>query len=299
MDKMSMLFPSNAPALVITEQPKQRGMRFRYECEGRSAGSIPGENTTQEKKTWPTVQIQNFRGDVMIRVSLVSKDSPPKPHPHSLVGKDCENGICSVRVSPETQMTACFSNLGIQCVKRKEVTEALMERRRLTVDPFKTVVDGDERPNVDIDLNIVRLCFEAFCFTANGRLPLQPVVSNPIFDKKSTSSSLLRICRVDKSFGSCKGGDEVYLLCDKVQKDDISVCFFDLNTGWESYGEFSPTDVHRQVAIVFRTPPYENTHIREATKVMFQLKRSSDGETSDSKDFTYLPLDHAALLLDR
>lgn len=55
-----MLFPSNAPALVITEQPKQRGMRFRYECEGRSAGSIPGENTTQEKKTWPTVQVCNL-----------------------------------------------------------------------------------------------------------------------------------------------------------------------------------------------------------------------------------------------
>lgn len=63
-----------------------------------------------------------------------------------------------------------------------------MERRRLTVDPFKTVVDGDERPNVDIDLNIVRLCFEAFCFTANGRLPLQPVVSNPIFDKSMSTS---------------------------------------------------------------------------------------------------------------
>lgn len=53
-----------------------------------------------------------------------------------------------------------------------------------------------------------------------------------------------------------------------------------------------------QVAIVFRTPPYENTHIREATKVMFQLKRSSDGETSDSKDFTYLPLDHGKSIIN-
>lgn len=64
-------------------------------------------------------QIQNFRGDVMIRVSLVSKDSPPKPHPHSLVGKDCENGICSVRVSPETQMTAwlVFLSWLIECME--------------------------------------------------------------------------------------------------------------------------------------------------------------------------------------
>jgi len=42
--------------LEILEQPKQRGMRFRYECEGRSAGSIPGESTTLEKKSWPSCQ---------------------------------------------------------------------------------------------------------------------------------------------------------------------------------------------------------------------------------------------------
>ena len=41
----------------ILEQPKQRGMRFRYECEGRSAGSIPGENTTIDKRTWPSCQV--------------------------------------------------------------------------------------------------------------------------------------------------------------------------------------------------------------------------------------------------
>lgn len=38
------LTPLNqAPYIEIIEQPKQRGMRFRYKCEGRSAGSIPGE----------------------------------------------------------------------------------------------------------------------------------------------------------------------------------------------------------------------------------------------------------------
>lgn len=42
----------------ITEQPKPRGLRFRYECEGRSAGSIPGENSTAEKKTFPTIKVR-------------------------------------------------------------------------------------------------------------------------------------------------------------------------------------------------------------------------------------------------
>ncbi|XP_078063545.1 uncharacterized protein LOC144489557 [Mustelus asterias] len=51
-----------SPRLVIVEQPKQRGMRFRYECEGRSAGSIPGENTTEQTKTLPTIQVSLHGG---------------------------------------------------------------------------------------------------------------------------------------------------------------------------------------------------------------------------------------------
>ena len=42
----------------ITEQPASKGLRFRYECEGRSAGSIPGVSGTTDKKTYPTIQVQ-------------------------------------------------------------------------------------------------------------------------------------------------------------------------------------------------------------------------------------------------
>jgi len=48
------------PHLVIVEQPKARGLRFRYECEGRSAGAIPGENNTPETRTYPTVKVGVF-----------------------------------------------------------------------------------------------------------------------------------------------------------------------------------------------------------------------------------------------
>ncbi len=41
----------------ITEQPASKGLRFRYECEGRSAGSIPGVSSTSENKTFPTIQV--------------------------------------------------------------------------------------------------------------------------------------------------------------------------------------------------------------------------------------------------
>jgi len=42
----------------ILEQPASKGLRFRYECEGRSAGSIPGANSTNDHKTYPTIQVQ-------------------------------------------------------------------------------------------------------------------------------------------------------------------------------------------------------------------------------------------------
>jgi Rel/ankyrin family protein len=41
----------------IIEQPASKALRFRYECEGRSAGSLPGANSTTENKTYPTIQV--------------------------------------------------------------------------------------------------------------------------------------------------------------------------------------------------------------------------------------------------
>lgn len=56
---MSPTEPAQAsgPYVEIIEQPKQRGMRFRYKCEGRSAGSIPGERSTDTTKTHPTIKV--------------------------------------------------------------------------------------------------------------------------------------------------------------------------------------------------------------------------------------------------
>uniref|UniRef100_A0A670I6K5 RHD domain-containing protein n=1 Tax=Podarcis muralis TaxID=64176 RepID=A0A670I6K5_PODMU len=44
------------PYIEICEQPRQRGMRFRYKCEGRSAGSIPGEHSSDMNRTFPAIQ---------------------------------------------------------------------------------------------------------------------------------------------------------------------------------------------------------------------------------------------------
>nr|ABL63469.1 NF-kappa B [Pinctada fucata] len=276
----------------IMEQPKQRGLRFRYECEGRSAGSIPGESSTNEKKTFPTIKIHNYTGTAVIVVSCVTKDTPYDPHPHNLVGRDCKRGVCTLKVKDTNTIT--FPHLGIQCAKKKDVTDNLRQRKEINVDPYQSGFKHMNKAN-NIDLNVVRLCFQVFLPDDQGKITriVPPVVSHPIHDKKSLNE--LVICRVDRSSGKAKGGDEVFLLCEKINRDDIGVRFYQENSSgdtiWEDYGEFSVNDIHRQYAIVFKTPPYKDTLISQPVEVRMQLKRQNDAETSEAIPFIYMPED--------
>jgi len=45
------------PWVEVTEQPKSTAMRFRYQCEGRSAGTILGVNATIGQKTYPSIKV--------------------------------------------------------------------------------------------------------------------------------------------------------------------------------------------------------------------------------------------------
>ncbi|XP_071457703.1 proto-oncogene c-Rel isoform X4 [Marmota flaviventris] len=261
-------------------------MRFRYKCEGRSAGSIPGEHSTENNRTFPSIQIMNYCGKGKVRITLVTKNDPYKPHPHDLVGKDCRDGYYEAEFGQERR-PLFFQNLGIRCVKKKEVKEAIISRISSGINPFN-VPEQQLLDIEDCDLNVVRLCFQVFLPDELGNLTtaLPPVVSNPIYDNRAPNTAELRICRVNKNCGSVRGGDEIFLLCDKVQKDDIEVRFV-LND-WEAKGNFSQADVHRQVAIVFKTPPYCKA-ITEPVTVKMQLRRPSDQEVSESMDFRYLP----------
>ncbi|GAB5578728.1 nuclear factor NF-kappa-B p100 subunit [Prionailurus iriomotensis] len=310
---------ADGPYLVIVEQPKQRGFRFRYGCEGPSHGGLPGASSEKGRKTYPTVKICNYEGPAKIEVDLVTHSDPPRAHAHSLVGKQCsELGVCAVSVGPK-DMTAQFNNLGVLHVTKKNMMEIMiqkLQRQRLRSRPQgltgmeKEECQGHvyihrteaERRELEqeakelkkvMDLSIVRLRFSAFLRASDGSfsLPLKPVISQPIHDSKSPGASNLKISRMDKTAGSVRGGDEVYLLCDKVQKDDIEVRFYeDDENGWQAFGDFSPTDVHKQYAIVFRTPPYHKMKIERPVTVFLQLKRKRGGDVSDSKQFTYYPL---------
>lgn len=66
------------PYVKILEHPAPKALRFRYECEGRSAGSIPGKNSTADDKRYPTIQVMNYVGRAVVVVSCVTKDPPYK-----------------------------------------------------------------------------------------------------------------------------------------------------------------------------------------------------------------------------
>ncbi|XP_042556508.1 transcription factor RelB [Dipodomys spectabilis] len=289
--------PGPRPHLVITEQPKQRGMRFRYECEGRSAGSILGESSTEASKTLPAIELRDYGGlrEVEVTACLVWKDWPHRVHPHSLVGKDCTDGVCRVRLRPHVSPRHSFNNLGIQCVRKKEIEAAIERKIQLGIDPYNA---GSLKNHQEVDMNVVRICFQASYRDQQGQMRrLDPVLSEPVYDKKSTNTSELRICRINKESGPCTGGEELYLLCDKVQKEDISVVFSTVS--WEGRADFSQADVHRQIAIVFKTPPYEDLEISEPVTVNVFLQRLTDGVCSEPLPFTYLPRDHDSYGVDK
>ncbi|XP_021238885.1 transcription factor RelB homolog, partial [Numida meleagris] len=254
---------------------------------GRGFGGVLGESSTEASKTLPIVELLNCQAipEVQVTACLVWKDWPHRVHPHGLVGKDCSNGLCQVRLQPQANPRHSFSNLGIQCVKKKEIEAAIEKKLQLGIDPFKA---GSLKNHQEVDMNVVRICFQASYRDRSGRTrQLSPVLSEPIFDKKSTNTSELRICRMNKESGPCTGGEELYLLCDKVQKEDIEVRFW--AEGWEAKGSFAAADVHRQVAIVFRTPPFRERALRQPVTVRMELQRPSDRQRSPPLDFRYLP----------
>ena len=231
------------PHLVILEQPASN-MRFRYESDGGSkgAGVMQGANSTAEKRTFPKIQLRGFTGKAFVVVSCVTHDSEnPKAHPHKLVSparggtNNCKNGVCTAQViSPD--MTFEFRHLGIQCMKRNDLKKALEERKSIRVDPYQQGFEHSKNP-AKIDLNAVKLCFQAFLESPEkpGKYAsvIPKVCSETIFNRRNE----LQITDMSSDKASAKGGKKLIILCEKIKKeDDIKVRFFQENTGWEAFG---------------------------------------------------------------
>ncbi|XP_071832735.1 putative transcription factor p65 homolog isoform X2 [Apostichopus japonicus] len=279
------------PCLVITEQPKPKDHRFRYPCEGRTAGALLGEKSSERKKTCPEVKVENLATRALIVGSLVTKEEDAKPHPFKLVGTNCTEGIVKMVVTASSPK-AKFESLGIQCVKKADLKDALLVRKKLQVDPYNNIDQCLEDDMQDLDCKVLRICFQAYLEDPNtGQFtePLTPVLTHNIYNKKDSN---LKIMKMNKREGTAKGGDEVYIFCEKVDKEDIQVVFFEESKEsrpWTDNGLFGSSDVHHQIAIVLRTPPYKCTNIEKEIEVKVRLQRTSDSDVSDPEVFTYIP----------
>ena len=216
------------PYVKILEQPASHKLRFRYKCEGRGAGALQGERSSPEKKTFPKIQIVGYKGPAVVVVSCVTHDSDvPKTHPHNLVSpasvgrEGCKKGVCTIYVNNE-DMTVEFPHLGIQCVRKKDVDQSLKVRKEIRVDPYRAGFRHSESPG-SIDLNAVKLCFQAFLEspTHPGKynVVLPPVSSNIVYDAKAKKE--LQIMDISDISSPVEGGKKIIILCEKVTREDI------------------------------------------------------------------------------
>ena len=186
-------------------------------------------------------------------------------------------------------MTVEFQHLGIQCKRKRDVQAALEERKSIRVDPFNQGFQHANSPS-SIDLNAVRLCFQAFLEDPHcpGKFTtmLPPVCSKPIFDAKAKKE--LQIMDISDNCSPAKGGKKIIILCERVSRDDIKVRFYQDKPQWEAFGIFKPEEVHRQYAISFLTPPYLDACLEEPKKVWVELTKQ-DGSSSEPVEFSFTP----------
>lgn len=309
------------PYLRIVEQPVA-GFRFRYRSEMQGAhGSLSGRKESSKKKTFPTVELVNFDGEAIIRCLLYTADEKPIPHMHQLIAKENSREVLDheIVVSERNGYRAEFKGLGIVHMSKKDLKKELLRKKEIMLmEELKRDDDlsclGDEMlkrvlkekmPQLEkeakieagkIDPNKVKLCFQAFCRGPLGQVfhVCEEIFSDTIQNMKSAETGELKICRMDRVAGCCSGKDEIFILVEKVCKKNIQVRFFELDDQnreiWSDIGLFTEHDVHHQYAIVFRTPPYKTTDIRESVVVKVELLRPKDGAKSEAISFTYKPL---------
>ncbi|PZC78313.1 hypothetical protein B5X24_HaOG202318 [Helicoverpa armigera] len=276
---------ANVPRVEIIEQPA-RYRRFRYPTEVDSAGSIRGQNYTEEHRTYPTIRILGFRGRVIIIVCTLTKDSPGayKVHPACLVGDNCVCHILKQEVDvTEDNCVFEFNNLRIQYVASKNVEHELQLRKKLRIDPFRQGY-GHKRLSKE-DLHAVRLCFHVFEKGASRELA-PPVVSDIIYDSKFTGD--LTIKDFCYHSGPTTGGTKIIFVSKQVSKGDIEVFFYEIENGvivWEAPA--TEIRVYDRTAISCLSPPYRDRIINNDVQVFYHLRRPSHNSTGTPARFTY------------
>lgn len=140
----------------------------------------------------------------------------------------------------------------------------------------------------EINFDSIRLCFQVFDRDNGKQIGL--VVSHVFRNKNAYNEP--RICHISRRDSSVNGGDEIYLLCNRIKiKKKIIVRFFEQNDEkkviWKEELNKSHLIIHHQCAMILKSPPYHDKYLMETRKCFIQL--DSDGENSEAIEFEYTP----------
>lgn len=181
--------------MTIVEEPVEK-FRFRYKSEMHGThGSLLGRSSSSAKKTFPTVQLNNYCGQALIRCTISQlptyQNPRPSPHSHSLVireGTEDRKDPHERFVSPSQGYQAAFQGMGIIHTARKFIEDELYKKfeARALFERTHPVNEADlrtmaKREASEMNLNQVCLCFEAFEQVEGGWAPIcDPIYSRPI-----------------------------------------------------------------------------------------------------------------------
>lgn len=152
--------------LRITEQPVEK-FRFRYKSEMHGThGSLNGQTSQRNTKTFPEVELVGYKGPAIIRCSLFQTNLE-SPHSHQLVVRKDDHDICDpheLKVSPEVGFFAEFKNMGIIHTAKKFIVEELLKKKRkrlgrevLTKKEEQELYKQTEKEAKDMNLNQVSI----------------------------------------------------------------------------------------------------------------------------------------------
>jgi len=268
----------------IIEQPAKNKHRFRYKSEGRATGTLLGENSTDDVKTYPKVKIMGYQGPAHLYMSCVDEKSPYRIHPNKLASKGNVYDRVKIRFDQDN-MIATLKNIGIQSITKTQIMESLKEKEEAKVDPFKQGYNMN--PGLII-LGKLRLCFEVILEHPKiGQVILPPIVSQVVKDRKMFGA--LKIVDISETKATFAGGTKIFLFCTRVQKSDIEIHFqFEDEALTNIVITPDPSEVHEQYGIKFISPVCKNSKNTQV-KAKLYLSKPSDGSISPSIDFHFVP----------
>ena len=120
-------------------------------------------------------------------------------------------------------MTAVFSKIAIESVKKQDIPQSLARRQELGIDPFNQGFDTMKSKTdiASIELNQICLCFQVFI--PEDQKGQYVAVSNVIKNKRIHED--LQIINISENSATVNGGKKILLFTSKISKDDIQVRF--------------------------------------------------------------------------